>query len=104
MTLQQVIDFLKTQDQTAIVHGFTNAHSYRGHYEFLAFEPVLFVKISDMLREAESAIGTTYRGWKGGEYTMTANTPVYLAFEGSISDDDCELTDAKLHERCERVL
>ena len=101
MTLQQVIDFLKTQDQTKVVHGFAKAHSYRGYYEFIAFEPELFTKISDMLIEAEAAIGQTYCGWKGGEYTMSGDTPVYRAFKGCLSHDDCELSESVLKEICD---
>lgn len=62
--------------------GFGRPHSYRGYYEQLAFEPVLATSVKAMLVAAESAIGTTYQGWKGGDFTMDEYTSVWLALEG----------------------
>jgi hypothetical protein len=62
--------------------GFARPHSYRGYYECLAFEPTKGVSVADMLTAAKSAVGTTYDGWKGGEYSMGLNTECFWSFVG----------------------
>lgn len=82
-TLGGLVDALKAQDPTKRVRlGFANPHSYRGDYTELAFEPAENVTVADMLASAESAVGTSYEGWKGGDFTMDTYTPVHLAIEG----------------------
>lgn len=65
----------------------TCPHSYRGFYRFLALErttdPVMVNQFRDMV---ESAIGGTFEGYKGGEYTMSRMTPVWVAPYGDTSD------------------
>jgi hypothetical protein len=61
--------------------GFTNPHSYRGYYEQLAFERAENVAVGDMLAAAQSALGRTFQGWKGGDYTMREYTDVWLVQE-----------------------
>lgn len=80
MMLYQVIEFLEQCDPTQLAPiGFANPHSYRGYYGRLAFEPTRNVTVAEMLASARKAIGATYRGYKGGEYTMGKYTEVYLA-------------------------
>lgn len=89
MSLGYVISELHKHEPRNIVrNGFTNPHSYRGYYDELAFEPARNVSIEYMITIAEGALGETYTGWKGGEYTMDENTTCWLAFEGSYSDSD----------------
>ena len=86
-TLGDLIDWLKAQDQNLIVKdGFSSPHSDRGSYDELAFRPEEEAKISDMLRHAESAIGATFAGYKGGEYEMDRHTPVYIGKYGDCGD------------------
>jgi hypothetical protein len=83
MTLGEVIAFLKTVDsRTEVAVGFDKAHSYRGYYHDVAFEPVQNTTVGEMLEAAKNAVGQTFQGWKGGWYTMTEEAGVYLAFEG----------------------
>lgn len=87
MNLQQLIDALATADPNRVCPiGFTNPHSYRGYYDQLAFEPAHDVRVSDMLACATGAIGATYSGYKGGEFTMDASTDVWLAEYGSTGE------------------
>lgn len=89
MTLGMLIEELRKHDRNKVVrHGFANPHSYRGYYHDLAFEPKVHVTIGEMLDAAESALGATYQGWKGGDYTMDEYTTCWLALEGSADDDD----------------
>jgi hypothetical protein len=85
MTLGELIKFLDScKDKSTILRrGFWHPHSYRGYYDELAFEPRNEVSIDSMLTSACSAVGETYTGWKGGQFTMTHHTPVYLAYEGN---------------------
>lgn len=82
MTLWELIKFLKCIDGR-VKYGFGNPHSYRGHYVCLAFEPVKNVTVSDMLTSCEEALGETYTGWKGGEFSMDESSECFLAYEGS---------------------
>jgi hypothetical protein len=93
MTLGELIAALEAADPTKVVpHGFTNPHSYRGYYDQLAFEPARNVTVEAMLDDARSALGTTYQGWKGGEFEMDEHTDCWLASEGSTSDETIGLT------------
>ena len=90
MTLGELIEALEKADQSLVVPiGFCNPHSYRGYYDELAFEPMENVSVASMLAAAKSALGETYRGWKGGDFRMDKYTPVWLSREG---EGDMELT------------
>lgn len=39
--------------------------------------------IQELLTELKSAIGKEYTGWKGGEFRMDENTPVWVANSGN---------------------
>ncbi|MFE3123708.1 hypothetical protein ACFXHD_09835 [Streptomyces hydrogenans] len=84
MTLEELIATLEAADPTLVLpYGFTNPHSYRGYYHELAFEPATDIMVGSMLADARSALGTTYTGWKGGDFTMQGYTDCWLAQEGS---------------------
>ena len=83
MGLQKLIDALAAADQTYIAPlGFGSPHSYRGNYFDIAFEPESNVTVASMLAHAKSALGATFRGYKGGEYTMGEYTDCYIAQYG----------------------
>lgn len=80
MGLGELIEFLEKQDPEKVVPlGFGKPHSYRGIYEDLAFEPVENVTIGEMLRDAKYALGKTFYGYKGGEYTMHEYSDVWIS-------------------------
>lgn len=83
MTLGELIAALEAHDREKVAaRGFTNPHSWRGNYSELAFEPARNVTVGDMLRDARSALGATYQGWKGGDFEMGEYTDCWLASEG----------------------
>lgn len=84
LTLGQVIKRLEAEpDWTRVVPlGFANAHSYRGSYEQLAFEPAPLATVGSMLAAARYALGLTFQGWKGGDYFMHEDTLCWLAVAG----------------------
>lgn len=83
MTLSELIGALETADPGLVLPlGFSNPHSYRGFYTDLAFEPTANVTVGQMLADARSALGATYQGHKGGDYTMEGWTECWLAEDG----------------------
>ena len=88
LELGGIIAALEAEDPRRVLpFGFHNPHSYRGYYNQLAFEPAANISIRDMLAAARSALGATFQGWKGGDYTMAADTDCWLANEGDCSND-----------------
>ena len=86
--LEELIDWLKQQDPNLTVpHGFGSPHSYRGNYTEVAFSPEVNVTFGEMLQHAESALGATFEGWKGGEFTMSEWSTCWIADEGSCVSD-----------------
>lgn len=87
MTLGMLIAWLEKQDADLIVQdGFGSPHSDRGSYEELAFEPLASARIGDMLAHAKSALGATFQGYKGGDYTMHEHTSVHIGNYGECGD------------------
>ena len=88
ITLGELIARLeKLPSEKIIKRAFKNAHSYRGFYEDLAFEPAENLTVRELLEIANGALGKTFSGWKGGHFLMTKDTSVWIANEGDTSDD-----------------
>lgn len=94
ISLGELIDRLKKHSATA--HVFldvfhlrpTGLHSYRGYYDHLAIgwrQDDAYTTVQDLLKLLESAIGGTFHGWKGGEYRMSRETPVWIDQAGDAS-------------------
>lgn len=87
MTLIELINHLKKLPTDKVVkNGFGEAMSWRGSYYELAFEPKENAKVSDMLRIAQDANGKTFDGYKGGEFTMSLISEVYIAPYGGVGE------------------
>lgn len=102
MSLGLVIERLEKADPNKRVkRGFGQPMSYRGSYDELAFEPVKNTTVGEMLVHARSALGKTFEGYKGGDYTMSEYTPCWIAEYGCTSDDRLGplLLDLMLEER-----
>ncbi len=83
-----IIARLEQEDPDRVVPiGFANPHSYRGDYSDLAFEPVRDITIGDMLNACRAALGTTFEGYKGGDYTMTETTDCWISMHGESADN-----------------
>lgn len=88
LNLGDLVERLEREDPDRVVPmGFANPHSYRGDYSKLAFEPARDVTIGAMLDAARAALGATFGGYKGGDYTMHDYTEVWLANYGEDSDN-----------------
>lgn len=92
VTLGKMIELLSAADPELPVRfedgtapGFE--HSYRGYYSDLAFERVDgTVLAKDFLRACQNAIGCTFEGYKGGDFTMTERTPLWASSYGTTGD------------------
>lgn len=83
MYLCELITALENENPERVIsRGFNSPHSYRGYYDQLAFEPANNVTVAEMLECAREALGNTYTGYKGGDYTMHEYTEVNIAYYG----------------------
>lgn len=57
-------------------------HSYRGYYADLAFEHGPIRKVAEVLAEARGALGESFEGYKGGDFTMGEDTPLWRSSYG----------------------
>jgi len=95
MTLGELIDRLEEMDPTVMIKGFGEPHSYRGYYVDLAFETMPDpIRVIDALLMCRDAMGREFEGYKGGDFVMGCNTPLWIAAYGccgtrimAISDD-----------------
>ena len=81
----------KHEDEPSVYYDFgnffpTSIDSWRGSYSELALnytedgEPL---KISKFLELLKGAVGETFTGYKGGDFTMSKHTPIWVANYGS---------------------
>lgn len=83
MTLGKLIDSLKSLPAGAEVQNLMNPHSYRGYYSDLSFERNSGTRLaSELLADCENAVGKCFCGYKGGDYVMDEETPVWIADQG----------------------
>jgi len=69
------------------VYSVSNGHSYRGYYADMGLEPSEAEQsVEECLAMLRGCVGASYRGYKGGEYEMGCDAPLWIAywgFEGS---------------------
>ena len=94
-SLNDLIDRLEELPQDMpILLG--DADSYRGYYSDLAFAPLYDTEprtVKEALDAAEDAHGKTFEGYKGGEFTMEGDTPVWYSHYGSCGPAIIGITD-----------
>lgn len=89
LTLGKAISMLETVEPSRLVEfdkggSPSDAHSYRGYYSDLAFEPVSgVITASAFLAELKDSLGRSFEGYKGGDFPMTDTTPLWAAQYGS---------------------
>ena len=84
MTLGKLIERLKQLDEQTIIKCTIPLGSYRGYYEDLMIEPCESgVNVVDVIKSCEEANGATFTGYKGGDFTMDLETPIFVAYYGS---------------------
>ena len=91
MTLGSMIAALEGMDGDAPVFFNTNdctvgpceAHSYRGYYSDLAFKKGPRTTVEAFLKDCRDSLGETFQGYKGGDFVMHNDTPLWCAEYGS---------------------
>lgn len=93
MTLGELTARLEAMPQDAEVifshHGRSPRSfcSYRGYYNMLSIDSgENSVTASEVLAWAREADGKTFEGYKGGDYTMSRNTPVWASDWGDVTN------------------
>jgi len=99
LTLGKLIGELKNADESTIVEVvkengdrcsmIEKPDSYRGYYADLAFSAHMGsaqTTVSALLKMCESALGETYTGYKGGEFIMNEDAPLWVAQYGSCGE------------------
>lgn len=81
MTLGKMIDVLEMMDPGTEIdlHG---PHSYRGYYSDLAFEVGEPITAAALLKICRDSMGEVFEGYKGGDFVMGRNTPIWVADYG----------------------
>lgn len=89
LTLGSMIEILRDQPKDSVVRLLgkglcpCNPHSYRGYYSDLAFETTSDpVTCEEFLKECNHALGKTFEGYKGGDFTMDEDTPLWISEYG----------------------
>ena len=91
LTLGKLIDRLEAEDPDTIVRlshgGYPGTpNSYRGYYDDLAFEPSNEpITAIDFLGVCQTATKSVFVGYKGGNYQMGNDTPLWIAAFGICS-------------------
>lgn len=87
LTLGDMIHKLEMMDGSIDVYGLGMMNSYRGYYSDLSFEPEDGKEsVSELLSRCKEAMGSTFTGYKGGDYVMGKLTPLWLAEYGCTGD------------------
>lgn len=87
MTLGELIDRLESMPEDATIEGIGEPHSYRGYYSDVALERTegrIPAKVALII--CQGAVGKIFMGYKGGEFTMCHDTPVWIANYGDCGE------------------
>lgn len=86
LCLGDLIDGLREADPEALI-GLHNPHSYRGYYSDLALEPTKApIKVCQLMTQLNEVIDTELTGYTGGEFLMSADTPVWVSHYGTTGE------------------
>src|SRR3972149_3240399 len=86
LTLGKLTTLLKLLNPDRFIIGLGFPMSYRGYYGDLAFNETLTMElITDLLTRIQNdCMGKVFEGYKGGEYVMGENTPIWTATYGCL--------------------
>lgn len=93
MTLGELIDRLEQLPPDMMIDGLCRPHSYRGYYSDLAFEYNGKMPVHEAIQVCRSCMGEIFEGYKGGDFCMGRDTPVWRAFYGSCGNRIMEVMD-----------
>jgi len=81
MTLGKLIERLQSIPPETMI-DIAEPHSYRGYYSDLAFKSGGKITATAALSMCRAAMGEVFQGYKGGDFQMGRNTPVWCASYG----------------------
>lgn len=95
LTLGGMIEKLKSFNSDCLIRKLHSPHSYRGHYDDLAFEidENGCMTIKELLNVVTGCLWQVFYGWKGGEFLMHEGTPIWIA---EIGDCGVRIIDIRL--------
>lgn len=81
MTLGKLLFRLDELDDVVITPPINHPHSYRGYYTDLALEPTNeeSITVNSLKEILRGCIDKTFEGYKGGDFVMTLDTPMWVA-------------------------
>lgn len=87
MTLGKLLNQLSKADPNVLVQykdgkAPGEPHSYRGYYEDLAFQDQNEITVAELIAVLKGCDGKTYDGYKGGDYVMGRDSPLWRAWKG----------------------
>lgn len=83
MTLGELIIKLESMDNGLELDSIGEPDSYRGYYSDLAFEKMGGkITVEKLLPIVKDCLNQTFTGYKGGDFTMTKITPIWIASYG----------------------
>jgi hypothetical protein len=84
LTLGELITFLEQQPESLLIEGLDHADSYRRYPDQLAFsligKKISVKKLLETCKEIKR--DARFEGYKGGNYLMDENTPLWVANYG----------------------
>ena len=85
MTLGVLISELEKLPQEKEIENICSPHSYRGYYSDLALEKQSGTRtVASLVEQLKTeCLGQTFTGYKGGDFYMDENTPMWIAEYGS---------------------
>lgn len=87
LTLGRWIALLESLPPLAPVAGLGEPMSYRGYYSDLALDAAADRRVDAavLLAEARGAMGAVFEGYKGGDFPMHADSPLWVSEYGDAS-------------------
>ncbi len=83
MTISKLLERLNELDDETLIEGLSDPHSYRGYYSDLALEPgPEKVAVRELKESVSEVLGTELCGYKGCDFLMAKDTPVWVANYG----------------------
>lgn len=106
VTLGKLIEALRKANPESVVtfnhnttFGPSKPHSYRGYYSDLSLGITAPPKVKEFLPLCEEANGNVFEGYKGGDFKMSNDTPLWCASYG-----ECGLAIVDIHITPESVV
>jgi hypothetical protein len=103
LTLGKAIALLEEIDSTTpMADPIGEVESYRGYYSDLSFDVMSAAPktAGQVLADLRAALGATFEGYKGGDFVMDSDTPLWVSAYGSASGDavmDFTVSDGRVH-------